>query len=124
MASILAYARAQHGRLPIVLAGFSFGTFVQSQLRAHLNDDEMDGMILVGSAVGRYDFPTVPADTLVIHGEIDDITPLADTINWARPQNLPVVIVPDTGHFFHGKLAILNTLIDLRWRPRSSSFFQ
>ena len=33
------------------------------------------------------DRPFVPADTLVIHGESDDVVPLAATLAWARPQN-------------------------------------
>ena len=56
-------------------------------------------------------WPPVPADTLVIHGEADDVVPLAATLDWARPQALPVVVVPGGGHFFHGQLSLLKSLV-------------
>lgn len=117
MASILTYARAQHGNLPVVLAGFSFGTYVQSQLRTRLTDDEVAGMILVGPSVNREAFPNVPVSTLIIHGEEDEVVPFDKVLDWVRPQNLPLIVVPGTGHFFHGKLAILSQLIETRWQP-------
>ena len=43
--------------------------------------------------------------TLVIHGEADDVVPLAAVLDWARPQALPVTVVPGAGHFFHGQAA-------------------
>ncbi len=46
----------------------------------------------------------MPADTLVIHGEADDVVPLQATLDWARPQGLPVIVLPGVGHFFHGQL--------------------
>lgn len=78
MAAVLALARRENPHLHrLLLAGFSFGTYVQAQLRERLTEDEVHGMILVGPAVSRHDFPTVPADTLVIHGEEDEVIPLA-----------------------------------------------
>lgn len=108
MAAILAHARAENPLLPrLILAGFSFGTYVQAQLRQRLDDHEIDGMILVGPAISRYAFPTVPANTLVIHGEEDEVIPLSAVLDWARPQQLPIVVMPGVGHFFHGKLTLL-----------------
>ena len=68
-------------------------------------------MVFVGPAVSRFDVAEVPADTLVVHGEEDDVVPLASVLDWARPQQLPVVVVPGVGHFFHGRLPQLKTLI-------------
>ena len=51
--------------------------------------------------------PPVPPDTLVIHGENDETVPLAAVLDWARPQELPVVVVPGADHFFHRRLHIL-----------------
>ncbi|WP_432720040.1 alpha/beta fold hydrolase [Jeongeupia wiesaeckerbachi] len=120
MAAVLAFARAAHPEAgKLVLAGFSFGTYVQSQLRARLGDDEVEGMILVGPATSRYsDFPPVPADTLVIHGEEDEVVALASVFDWARPQQLPVIVVPGVGHFFHGRLMQLGEIVDRQWRLR------
>ena len=57
------------------------------------------------------DVQAVPADTLVVHGEEDDVVPLASVLDWARPQQLSVVVVPGVGHFFHGRLPQLKSLI-------------
>ncbi|WP_255990286.1 alpha/beta hydrolase [Chitinolyticbacter albus] len=116
MAAVLAHARTEHpGVASVVLAGFSFGTLVQSRLRQRLSDAEVAGMILVGPAVSRYAFPQVPADTLVIHGEEDEVISLAAVLDWARPQQLPVIVVPGVGHFFHGRLTQLAQLVERYW---------
>ncbi|WP_028455280.1 alpha/beta hydrolase [Chitinilyticum litopenaei] len=118
MAAVLAHARAEHPQLQrLTLAGFSFGTLVQSRLRQRLADQEVESMILVGPAISRYDFPAVPADTLVIHGEEDEVIALQAVLDWARPQDLPVVVTPGVGHFFHGKLPLLADLVSRFWRP-------
>jgi len=72
-------------------------------------------LVLVGPAVLNFPAPPVSQDTLVIHGEADDIVPLAAVLDWARPQVLPVVVVPGVGHFFHGQLALLKQLITGAW---------
>lgn len=119
MAAVLAQARQDFpGVGKLVLSGFSFGTFVQSQLRLRLTDDEVEGMILIGPATIRHQFPDVPADTLVIHGEQDEVVPLQSVFDWARPQQLPVLVVPGVGHFFHGRLTQLADLVDREWRSR------
>lgn len=112
MAAVLAHAQAAYPGLPVILAGFSFGTFVQSQLRERLGDGLIARLVLVGPATAKWNFPTVPADTLVVHGEEDDVAPLAAVFDWARPQGLPVVVVPGTGHFFHGKLTTLADIVN------------
>ena len=112
MAAVLAFARNENPHLRrLLLAGFSFGTYVQAQLRERLAEEEVHGMILVGPAVSRYDFPAVPTDTLVIHGEEDEVIPLTAVMDWARPHHLPVVVVPGTGHFFHGRLTRLAEIV-------------
>ncbi|WP_052190711.1 alpha/beta hydrolase [Chitinibacter sp. ZOR0017] len=117
MAAVLAHARAENpGITRLTLAGFSFGTLVQSRLRQRLAEHEVEGMILIGPAVSRYEFPTVPKGTLVIHGEEDEVISLAAVLDWARPQQLPVLVVPGVGHFFHGRLTQLAELVDKNWR--------
>lgn len=100
---------------PLILAGFSFGGFVAAQLAQRLAAASAGGaaerLVLIAPAVSRFDVAPVPADTLVIHGESDDVVPLAAALDWARPQALPVVVVPGAGHFFHGQLPLLKSLI-------------
>jgi uncharacterized protein len=91
-----------------VLAGFSFGAAVQARLAQRVVPERL---VLVGLGVTRLETPAVPADTLVIHGENDETVPLAAVLDWARPQELPVVVVPDADHFFHRKLNILRTIV-------------
>lgn len=110
----LTWARARHGDLPLVQAGFSFGAFVQASLAARVHPA---WMVLVGPAVGRFALATVPANTLVIHGEEDDVVSLKDVFDWARPQKLPVVVFPGAGHFFHGALTELQRVV-MAMHPR------
>ena len=108
-----AYAKEQ----PMVLAGFSFGSAVASQLLPELQQRQADlrAVILVGTAVSRFEVaPLSPehiARALVVHGEVDETVPLSDVMNWARPQGLPVTVVPGGEHFFHGRLPALKQLV-------------
>jgi hypothetical protein len=91
-----------------VLAGFSFGSFVQTRVAKQLAAERI---VLVGPAVNRFPAETVPAGTLVIHGENDEVVPLQDVFDWARPQGLPIVVVPGGEHFFHGRLNLLAQIV-------------
>ncbi len=115
MAAVLAWAQAEFGAAPPVLAGFSFGSSVQTHLAQRVAPERM---LLVGVAVKRFDARPVPASTLVIHGENDETVPLADVLDWARPQELPVVVVPGADHFFHQKLNVLRSIVQSNWRGR------
>ena len=96
-----------------VLAGFSFGAAVQARLAERVTPERL---VLVGVGVTRLAAPPVPADTLVIHGENDETVPLAAVLEWARPQDLPVILVPGADHFFHRKLHVLRTIVTSNWK--------
>ena len=101
---------------PLVVAGFSFGGYVASQAAARLPEGaKAERLVLVGPSTQKQQVAAVPADTLVIHGELDDVVPLAATLDWARPQSLPVVVVPGGGHFFHGQLPLLKSIVLAAW---------
>lgn len=105
---------APSGRL--ALAGFSFGAFVTSNAFAQLHAErDIESLVLVGVAASRFPVLPIPAEahekTLVIHGEQDDTVPLASVMDWARPQILPVTVVPGVSHFFHGQLPLLKSLV-------------
>jgi alpha/beta superfamily hydrolase len=95
---------------PWLLAGFSFGGYVASRVMQRVTEAPQR-LVLVGPATSRFDTAPVPPETLVIHGEIDDVVPLASVLDWARPQSLPVTVVPGVGHFFHGQLPLLKNLV-------------
>jgi alpha/beta superfamily hydrolase len=109
----LAAVLRQLGAAHPVLAGFSFGAAMQARLSARVKPQRM---VLVGIAVNHFEAPAVPADTLLIHGENDDTVPLATVLDWARPQELPVVVVPGADHFFHRKLPALRTILRSNWK--------
>lgn len=100
----------RQGGEPLALAGFSFGAYVASHAAQRLGDD-VAHLVLVGPATGNFEVAPVPAHAVVIHGEHDDVVPLQSTLDWARPQSLPVVVVPGVGHFFHGQLPLLKALV-------------
>lgn len=102
-----------------VLAGFSFGTSVAAQLYSLLGEQgerTPDALALLGAAVERFRFRdvSVPDDTLLVHGEVDEVVPLSEALDFARPRGLPVVVVPGASHFFHGKLVVLKQLLAQR----------
>jgi alpha/beta superfamily hydrolase len=102
--------------LPLALGGFSFGGYVASQVAARLAASGSPArLVLVGPATSTFAMPTVAPDTLVIHGEADDVVPLQATFDWARPQQLPVVVLPGVGHYFHGQLTRLRALVVQAW---------
>ncbi|CAM5192810.1 Serine hydrolase FSH domain-containing protein OS=Castellaniella defragrans OX=75697 GN=HNR28_000179 PE=4 SV=1 [Castellaniella defragrans] len=101
---------------PWVLAGFSFGSAVAALLHAELADRNMPlpaRLVLIGCAVERFRYRAlaVPSETLLVHGETDDVVPLPEGMEFARAHQLPMTVVPDAGHFFHGKLLILREVI-------------
>jgi alpha/beta superfamily hydrolase len=97
---------------PLVLGGFSFGGYVAAAAAAKLPEsDKAQRMVLVAPSTIKHDAPPVAVETLLVHGEADDVVPLSASMDWARPQGLPVVVVPGAGHFFHGQLMILKALV-------------
>ena len=109
LAAVAAYSKSDKP----VLAGFSFGASIQARLAQRVRPERM---VLVGVAVKHAEAPRVPADTIVIHGEEDTTVLLADVLAWAKPQDLPVVVVPGADHFFHRRLHILRAIVQNGWR--------
>ena len=122
---------AQHmvdrfGQLPMILAGFSFGGYVQARVAERFHPKARK-LVLIAPAVGRFalstelrtgpstlfrtSMPHVPHNTLLIHGEQDEVIPLSNALDWARPQHLPVVVLPEAGHFFHGRLNQIKQIV-------------
>lgn len=117
MALLLDHMRGEFPGLPVALSGFSFGTFVQSHLaqRMAAAGTPAERLVLVGTAAGKWEIADVPAGTLVIHGEHDETIPLADVFTWARPLDLPVLVIPGADHFFHRKLQHIKNFVVETW---------
>ena len=110
---VAAHAKENLGDLPLVLAGFSFGAAVQTQVAQRTSPHRV---VLVGVAVGRFPSEAVPSDSIVIHGERDETVALAKVLDWARPQELPVVVIPGADHFFHLRLSLIKNIVKGSWR--------
>ncbi len=100
----------QHGYpgLPLFSAGFSFGAYVQARAAEQLQPRQL---ILIAPAVGRFAMPAVAANTLLVHGDLDEVVSLQELLRWATPQQLPIVVLPGAGHFFHGRLTQLKQIV-------------
>ena len=112
----LAVVREYAADGPLALAGFSFGSYIAVQaLQALWTARDVRQVVLVGTAASRFQVPALPVEcharTLVVHGEQDDTVELASVLDWARPQSLPVTVVPGVEHFFHGQLPLLKNLV-------------
>jgi alpha/beta superfamily hydrolase len=119
LAAVLAHASTVSSPSDsVVLAGFSFGAAMQTLLAQQLIKEGRAAtrLVLIGLAVTHYTLPNVPADTILIHGERDETVPLAAVLDWARPQELPVIVLPGADHFFHGRLNLLRTIVRQNWR--------
>jgi alpha/beta superfamily hydrolase len=105
---------------PFILAGFSFGAYVAAQAASQLPEGARpQRIVLVGPSTQKQQMAAVPPDTVVVHGEADEVVPLAATLDWARPQSLPVIVLPGVGHFFHGQLTLLkNVVVQQLQRPK------
>jgi alpha/beta superfamily hydrolase len=118
MAVMYEHMTKEYPGLPVVLGGFSFGTFVQAQLQQRLEAEgrPAERLVLVGTAAGKWPMPPVPADTILIHGELDDTITLQQVFDWARPLDIPVTVIPGADHFFHRKLVHIKNLVSQMWR--------
>lgn len=124
MLAVLDYAKERFGHLPVVLAGFSFGAYVQAKVAARLAEagDPAQRLVLVGTASGhvegarQYNTSAVAPDTIVIHGSKDETVPLENVLAWAEPMDLPVVVVAGADHFFHRRLHVLKDIITRAWK--------
>lgn len=106
--TVTRYALSEYGDLPLILSGFSFGGYVQARVAQQLPPHQL---VLIAPAVTRYPMPSVPHNTLLVHGELDEVVSLADVMQWARPQRLPIVVLPGAVHFFHGRLEQLKEIV-------------
>ena len=118
MAIMYEHMRARYPDLPVTLTGFSFGTFVQAQFQQRLIAEgrPAERLVLVGTAAGKWPMPPVPQDSILIHGELDDTITLQEVYDWARPLDIPVIVIPGADHFFHRKLGHIKNLVAQMWR--------
>jgi len=123
MLAVIGEAKRRYGDLPVALAGFSFGAYVQTRVAQALAqaNHPAQRLVLVGTAAGhvegarQYAAKAVTADTIVIHGAVDTTVPLANVLAWAEPLDLPVIVVAGADHFFHRRLQLIRDIVTRAW---------
>lgn len=108
MLAIIEFVSRNYPGLPWRLAGFSFGGYVQHRVARNL---QTDCVLLVAPAVNLYAFDAPVPATRLIHGDLDEIVPLADAQAWADQHHVPLTVINGSDHFFHGKLAELKQAV-------------
>ena len=124
MLAVLADAKRRFGDLPVALAGFSFGAYVQTRVAKALAAAQHPAqrLVLVGTAAGyvegarHYETEAIASDRIVIHGSEDETVPRANVLAWAKPLELPIVVVPGADHFFHRRLHVIREIVSRAWR--------
>lgn len=101
----------------VLLAGFSFGSYVAYRVAATSQHKEnIQQLLLVAPPVQYPEFSSLPEPTmpvLVVQGEADEVVEPDKVFAWVK-QTLPeatLLRMPDTSHFFHGKLIELKRLL-------------
>jgi len=114
--AVIAWGRQRFPGTPLWLAGFSFGGAVALRIESQAAPERL---VVVAPGVTRLegaDFaaaraaePTCP--WLIVQGGADDVVPAPAVLRWAAErQPLPgvplpeVSLLPDAGHFFHGRI--------------------
>lgn len=123
MLVVIDEAKRRFGDLPVALAGFSFGAYVQTRVAQALAQDNHSAqrLVLIGTAAGhvegarQYAAKAVAADTIVIHGAQDTTVPLANVLAWAEPLELPVIVIAGADHFFHRRLQLIRDIVTRAW---------
>ena len=123
MLAVIDEAKRRFGDLPVALAGFSFGAYVQTRVAQALAEANHPAqrLVLVGTAAGhvegarQYAAKAVAADTIVIHGAADTTVPLANVLAWAEPLELPVIVIAGADHFFHRRLQLIRDIVTRAW---------
>jgi alpha/beta superfamily hydrolase len=117
--TVLAWAVQQTPARQLILAGFSFGAYIAAAGADRLSGWALDDvtlarLVLVAPAVHHYPMQTLnlPADTLVLIGDQDEIVPPHAVHDWAVQQQLNAVTMPACSHFFHGHLADLGVQLE------------
>ncbi|MDZ3995546.1 alpha/beta hydrolase [Pseudomonas sp. Teo4] len=114
----VAWLRAKHPELPLVLMGFSFGGFVAASLAGQLEGQgvALQHLFMIAPAVMRLrdDFPLAQLCPItVVQPETDEVVDPQLVYDWSDSLSRPheLLKVAECGHFFHGKLTDLKDLL-------------
>ena len=111
--TVVQFARRYFPDAKLILAGFSFGSFVAARMANALNAAQL---LSIAPPVGKWDFAALDRPRMpwtIVQGELDEVVePQAVYDFVAQTQPTPTLIrLPDATHFFHGKLLELRTAL-------------
>lgn len=117
--AVLRWARLQCSTGPLYLAGFSFGAYVLARSLARIVAEGylIRHALLVAPPVHHFEFQALkafPCPLTVIMGEEDEVVPAEDVYRWVSgiETTHKLVRVPEAGHFFHGLLGQIKTIVE------------
>ena len=120
--AVVGWCRERWPGRPLYLGGFSFGASVALSVAARVAPA---GLVTVAPPVDRLrgSFVAPRCPWLLVHGEADDVVPLAPVLEWSRGLASPpkMVLLPGVGHFFHGSLAALTRAVTETFGPELSA---
>jgi uncharacterized protein len=90
----------------IILAGFSFGSYVTYRAAGVCKPSLLISIAPPVHHYNYHEFDPAPYPWLIVQGDVDEVVPVADVVQFAQNSLPPVPVIhfPDTGHFFHGQL--------------------
>ncbi|MBL4647484.1 MAG: alpha/beta fold hydrolase, partial [Gammaproteobacteria bacterium] len=95
----------------LYLAGFSFGAWISYHIAGQYHQP-VKHLVTVAPPIhydGFAQLPQPPCPWLVVQGEQDEVVNAQDVYDWLAEMAQPPLLIrmPNTGHFFHGKLVTL-----------------
>ncbi|HLG65528.1 MAG TPA: alpha/beta fold hydrolase [Ktedonosporobacter sp.] len=110
----LEFLSRHYPSVPVILGGFSFGSYVG--LRVAAVDDRVQAMIGLGVPARMFDLETLQGchkPKLFIHGTDDELAPYELARKWFEQLPAPksMVAVPGADHFFQGHLDEVQAII-------------
>jgi alpha/beta superfamily hydrolase len=112
--AVIDWAVGKYPDHELCLLGFSFGGMVAAC--AALSTSPVQLITVAPAATrmaGLLDGRQPDCPWLVVQGEADDVVPCDEIVAWVNglTPGPELVIVPDTGHFFHGRLTKLREIV-------------
>ncbi len=112
--AVLAWVKEALPDYTVWLAGFSFGGYITANVTNQ--DHSIAQLVTIAPAVNHADFyklTDIECPWLIIQGEEDEVVPFAESRAFADNPPVPVTFInmPETSHFFHGKLIELREIL-------------
>ena len=114
--AILEYLQQNLSFNRLIIAGFSFGSYVAAALASEC---DADCIVCIAPPTERMPFSelgALPQNRLLLQGMSDEVIDPNHAIEWGRSRGLDSYLLEDVSHFFHGRLVYLRNLLQCYWR--------